>query len=104
MADIPFWRDVSLILLAAEAIVICLPLMVIGYYLIRGLASLHRWLREMLPVAQQKTVLARDYTERYAAIVATPAMALAGAAAALAAAVHTFASFSARWSRTDAEG
>jgi len=104
VADIPFWRDVSLILLAAEAIVICLPLVVIGYYLIRGLAGLHRWLRQMLPVAQDKTVLARDYTERYAAIVAMPVMALAGAVAALGAAVRTLASFSATWSRPDAKG
>jgi hypothetical protein len=95
VADIPFWRDISLILLALEAIVICLPFLVIGYYLVRGLAALHRWLRRMFPVAQSAAVHVRGYTEQYAAMATAPVMTVAGAGAAIAAALRVLGSSSA---------
>ena len=87
MADIPFWRDVSLIVLALEAIVLCLPALIVGILVVRGLNSAQRGIRRFAPIAQSKAVLGRDYTEKYAALATAPLLAVAGAAAAMAAAV-----------------
>ncbi|MHB0876534.1 MAG: hypothetical protein ACYC5O_10890 [Anaerolineae bacterium] len=82
---LPFWRDLSLILLVLEAFVMALPFLVIGYYMVKGLRFAHAWLAAQFPQWQALAVQGRDLVAQYAAIVASPVIAVAAIIASIAA-------------------
>jgi hypothetical protein len=82
---LPFWRDLSLILLLLEAMVFILPILVIAYFVTKGLRVAHDWLAAQFPVWQAYVVQGRDLVAKYAAIVASPVMAAAAVIASIAA-------------------
>ena len=60
------WRDVSIILLAFEAMVIGLVYGAVFYYLWKGFRVAHGWLQKIgLPQGQRYARLARQYTYYY---------------------------------------
>jgi len=60
------WRDVSVILLSLEALVIGLIYGAIFYFLWKGSRIAHRWLANIgLPQGRRYAALARWYTTRY---------------------------------------
>ncbi len=67
------WRDVSLILLALEAMLIGLIYGVIFYYLWKGARIAHGWLSAIgLPLGRRYTRLIKRYTQHYSYKVAQP--------------------------------
>lgn len=70
--DLPFWRDVALILLIAEAFLLCLPALIALYFAIRGLARLqvNAWL--FLHAAQEKAKRAEGVVERASGVLVAP--------------------------------
>ena len=82
---LPFWRDLSLILLLLEAMVFILPILVVVYFVAKGLRAAQAWLAAQFPVWQGYFVMGRDLVAKYAAIVASPVMAVAAVFAAIAA-------------------
>jgi hypothetical protein len=60
------WRDLSIILLAVEGIIIALIYGIIFYYLWKGFRVAHQWLqRTGLPQGQRYAGLAKRYTRYY---------------------------------------
>jgi hypothetical protein len=88
MHGLASWRDVSLVLLALEAFVLCLPLLVIAVLVVRGLRQAHLWLAGHFPIWQSYFVVGRDAVDRYARIAITPLLATAAAFAAIASALR----------------
>lgn len=84
-ADLAFWRDVSVLVLAVQAFVILVVIAAIGYLMLTGLRRSHSWLRRQFPKWQALSLLARDMTERYSAKVAAPVISLAALASSMAA-------------------
>ena len=82
---LPFWRDLSLILLILEAFVLALPFIVIGYYAIKGLRLARAWLASRFPQWQALATQGRDLVAKYAAFIAAPVMAVAALFASIAA-------------------
>lgn len=76
-------RDLSLILLALEAFVLCLPVLIAGVFIVRGLGQLRRWLVVHFPLWQQQMRLVRDTVEKYAARAVTPVMVVTATGAAV---------------------
>jgi len=74
--DLPAWRDLSLILLAIESILLGVPLAVAGYYVVRYLRVFRRWLAANFPVWQAELIRGRDMVEKYSRYVATPVISL----------------------------
>lgn len=82
---LPVWRDLSLILLLLEAMVFILPILVIAYFMTKGLRAAHTWLAAQFPIWQAYFVQGRDLVSQYAALVASPVMAAAAVIASIAA-------------------
>ena len=89
MNNLAFWRDVSLILLVLEAFVLCLPVLIIGVFIVRGLGALRRWLRGQFPTWQAYVFLGHDTVDRYAQVAITPVLAIAAAGSMVASAIRT---------------
>jgi hypothetical protein len=77
------WRDLSLILLLLEAMVFILPILAIGYFMVKGLRAAHAWLALQFPLWQSYVNQGRDLVAKYAALVASPVMAVAAVVASI---------------------
>ena len=89
MVGLAFWRDVSLTVLVLEAFLVCLPIAVIGVFIVRGLQALRRWLGCQFPVWQAYTLVGQNAVARYARVAITPVLAAAAAYSMIAAALRT---------------
>ncbi|HEY81603.1 MAG TPA: hypothetical protein EYP25_08680 [Anaerolineae bacterium] len=70
------WRDISLILLALEGVVILLIYGVILYYAWKGLRIAYRWLQGMgLPQSRRYAALMKGYATRYSQKIVRPLIA-----------------------------
>ncbi len=67
------WRDLSLILLALEGVIIALIYGAIFYYLWKGFRFVHRWLQRVgFPQGQRYSMSMKVYTLYYSRKVAKP--------------------------------
>jgi len=91
-ADLAFWRDVSVLVLAIQSFVILVVVIGISYFGFRLLRQGHRWLRLQFPLWQGIALTVRDTTERYAAKAAMPVISVAATASAAATVARWFTS------------
>ncbi len=67
------WRDLSLILLALEGMIIALVYGVIFYFLWKGFRMAYQWLQTIgLPEGRRYSLLARQYTQELSQRVVRP--------------------------------
>ncbi len=67
------WRDISLILLALEGVVIVLIYGILFYYAWKGLRITYRWLQGMgLPQGRRYAALMKAYATRYSQKIVRP--------------------------------
>jgi hypothetical protein len=70
------WRDLALILLILELIVLVLPFFFLFYFTLKGLLSLNRWARGFLPKVGHGVSHIQAVTNRAASGVAAPVIAV----------------------------
>ncbi len=80
-----FWRNMAVLILVAEAFIFSLPMLVILYFLIRGLRVARATLVQYTPMARHYVTRAENVTRLTSSILVTPPMRIIGVAHGLAA-------------------
>lgn len=94
------WRDLSLILLALEGMLVALIYGVIFYVLWKGLRIAHQWLRTIgLPEGNRYALLARQYTQELSQRIVRPFVQVEATLAQLSTFFHALAAFMNKTSR-----
>jgi hypothetical protein len=75
-----FWRNVAAVILAVEAFIFSLPLLVILYFLIRGLRAVRAALLQYSPIARSYVTRAENVTRLTSSVLVTPPMRVIGTA------------------------
>jgi hypothetical protein len=75
------WRDISLIWLISMAIVSVLPFAIAGFFAIKGMHELRRFVKRIAPVAQDKAHMVAVKSDEVSQKVAKPFLVAYGRAA-----------------------
>ncbi len=89
-ATLTFWRDIALIVLFLEAIILALPLLILSIYAVRGLREVKARLAPPLREARQEVQRGEKATDRFSSALMRPVIEAAGLGAGLAKALAIF--------------
>lgn len=90
MQQLAFWRDISLVILGMECLIVLVLLVALNYVLVRLTGNLHNLARTYARKTQAVTETVADRAEQYAATVRKPAVAAEAATTRIGATIQAF--------------